>query len=49
MRKGGRDEDRSKEGREVGGRDGVRDKGREGVKNKGREKRRLGVFDGGKE
>ena len=26
MRKGGRDEDRSKEGREVGGREGARDK-----------------------
>ena len=41
MRKRGRDEDRSKEGREVGGREGVRDKGRK--------KGRVGVFDGGRE
>ena len=41
MRKRGRHEDRSKEGRELGGREGVRDKGRE--------KGRVGVFDGGRE
>ena len=41
MRKGRRDEDRSEKGRDVGGREGVRDKGRE--------KGRVGVFDGERE
>ena len=41
MRKGGRDEHRSDEGREVGGTQGVRDKGRV--------KGRVGVMDGERE
>ena len=53
MRKGERDEDRSEEGTEVGGREGVRDKGREKVgmfdeeREKGKVKRREGERVGG--